>query len=81
MSPRVDWGAQALVGRGRFAAGLRLWRAQTTQQIDPGDATTAQVGATSTELVGHGRLATALGCDVVAVASAGLLHLGYHPDA
>ena len=81
MTPRVDWGAQTLVGSGRFAAGLRLWRTQTTQQIDPADPTAAaRVGATSTELVGHGRLATTLGCDVVAVASAGLLHLGYHPD-
>jgi hypothetical protein len=81
VTPRVDWGAQALMGGGRFASGLRLWRSQTTQQIDPANATpAADVRATSTELVGRGRLATALGCEVMAVASAGLLHLGYHPD-
>lgn len=78
MTPRMDWGAQTLVGGSRFAGGLRLWRTQTSQQIDPTTAST--VRATSTELVGHGRLATALGCDVMAVASAGLLHLGYRPD-
>ncbi len=81
MTPRVDWGAQALVGRGRFATGLRVWRAQTTQRIDPSDATSAAgVSATSTEVVGHGRFVTALGCELMGVASTGLLHLGYHPD-
>jgi hypothetical protein len=81
VTPRMDWGAQALVGGGRFATGLRLWRSRTTQQIDPADATlAADVRATSTELVGRGRLTTALRCEVMAVASAGLLHLGYHPD-
>jgi hypothetical protein len=80
-TPRVDWGAQALVGRGRFASGLRLWRARTRLQLDPSDASaSAGVRATSTELIGHGRLATTLGCELMAVASAGLLHLGYHPD-
>lgn len=81
LRPRVDWGAQTLVGSGRFATGLRLWRTHTTQQIDPAAATAApDVHATSTELVGHGCLAKALGCELMAVASAGLLHLGYHPD-
>jgi hypothetical protein len=81
MTPRMDWGAQALAGRGRFATGLRVWRAQTSQLIDPADAASAaQVRVTTTELVGHGRFATALGCDFMAVASTGLLHLGYHPD-
>ena len=81
MTPRMDWGAQTLVGAGRFTTGLRLWRSRTTQQIDPSDATAAaEVHSTSTEVVGRGRLATALGCDLMAVASVGLLHLGYHPD-
>lgn len=81
MTPRLDWGAQALVGGDRFATGLRMWRTGTTQQIDPADpAAAARVHATSTELVGRGRLASALGCEVMAVASAGLLHLGYSPD-
>jgi hypothetical protein len=81
MTPRVDWGAQTLLGRGRLAIGLRLWRARTTQQLDPSNvSSSAEVRATSTELVGHGRLAAALGCELMAVASGGFLHLGYHPD-
>lgn len=81
VTPRMDWGAQTLVGGERFASGLRLWGSRTTQQIGSGGTTAAaDVRATSTELVGRGRLATALGCEVMAVASAGWLHLGYHPD-
>lgn len=78
VTPRMDWGAQALVGGGRFGTGLRLWRTRSTQQIDPSAAAT--VHATSTELVGRGRVASVLGCDVMGVASAGMLHLGYQPD-
>jgi len=79
--PRMDWGAQALAGRGRFAAGLRLWRTQTTQQIDPSDpAAAARVHGTSSELVGRARLAGVAGCDVMAIGSTGLLRLGYDPD-
>jgi hypothetical protein len=80
VTPRLDWGAQTLVGRGRFAGGLRLWRTQATQQIDPAASMNANVRATSSELVGQARLASALGCELTGVASTGVLHLGYHPD-
>ncbi len=78
-TPRMAWGAQALVGTGRFATGMRLWRTQTTQSIgDWGPAPT--VRATSWELVGEGRLAEAWGTRLLATLGAGRLHLGYDPD-
>jgi len=79
--PRAAWGSQALAGMARFAAGLRVWRAETRQKIDVPDApTSTTVRMTSLELVGRGPLATALGTRVSAVGSVGRLHLGYHPD-
>lgn len=79
VTPRLGWGARALVGRGRFATGLRLWRASSTQSI--GDLGTApDVHATSWELVGEGRLAEVLGTQVLVTAGAGRLRLGYDPD-
>ena len=79
VTPRMGWGARALVGRGRFATGLRLWRASSTQAI--GDLGRApDVHATSWELVGEGRLAEVLGTQVLATAGAGRLRLGYDPD-
>jgi hypothetical protein len=76
--PRLGWGP-ALVGRGRLATGLRVWRASSTQSIgDLGPAPSVQ--ATSWELVGEGRLAELWGTRVLVTASAGRLHLGYRPD-
>ncbi|MGH7731090.1 MAG: hypothetical protein ACRENJ_07555 [Candidatus Eiseniibacteriota bacterium] len=78
-SPRFAWGVRALVGRGRFAGGLRVWRAVSVQSIgDLGEA--PEVRATSWELVGEGRLAEVRGTRVLATAGAGRLHLGYEPD-
>jgi hypothetical protein len=75
------WGAQAMVGAGRFAAGLRLWQFQTTQRIDLDDGTPSPaVRSTSVELVGDGALAEAWGMRFSAMASVGRVHLGYHPD-
>ncbi len=80
-TPRVAWGAQALAGSGRWAIGPRLWRTQTTQGIDlSGVATATTVRSTSLELVGQGQVATLWGARVLATASVGRLHLGYHPD-
>jgi hypothetical protein len=79
VTPRLGLGARALVGRGRLATGLRLWRASSTQAI--GDLGRApDVHATSWELVGEGRLAEVLGTQVLATAGAGRLRLGYDPD-
>jgi len=78
-TPQAGWGVLALVGRGRLAFGLRAWRASTTQSIgDLGEA--PAVHATSWEMVGEGRLAEVMGIRVLAIASAGRLHLGYEPD-
>ncbi len=78
-TPRPSWGAQVLAGRNRFAAGLRLWRTQTTQAM--GDLVAAPtVRATSWELVGEGLLAEAWGARLLATAGVGWLHLGYQPD-
>jgi hypothetical protein len=80
-TPRGAWGAQALVGAGRFATGVRFWRTQTTQDIGlPGAPAGTTVRWTSGELVGQGRLATLWGNHVMAIASVGRLHLDSDPD-
>ena len=78
-TPRRGWGARGLIGRGRLATGLRVWRASTTQSIgDLGPA--PAVRATSWELVGEGRIGGWRGTELLMTAGAGRLHLGYHPD-
>jgi hypothetical protein len=80
-SPRPAWGAQALLGRGRLAAGARLWRTRTSQRLDlPGVAVEPTVGLTSFELVGMGRLAGLGGGELLLTAGVGRLHLAYDPD-
>jgi hypothetical protein len=78
-TPRPGWGVRALVGRGRFAGGLRAWRTSSNQSI--GDLGAAlDVHATSWELVGEARLAEVLGIEVLANAGAGQLRLSYDPE-
>lgn len=78
-TPRFGWGILGLVGRGRLAAGLELWRAGTTQAIgDLGPA--PEVIATSAELVGEARLVAHRGTGLWLRGHGGLLRLGYHPD-
>ena len=80
-SPRLSWGAQASLGVGRWGAGLRVWRAQTTQEIaGPGAPLKPEVRATTAELVGQYRVLEVLGTHLWASASVGRIHLGYHPD-
>ena len=79
VTPRAAWGAEAAVGRGRFGAGLRLEATRTVQDVGSSSGTPA-VHRTTLELVGRGRLASRWGVAVLASASAGWLHLGYHPD-
>jgi len=79
--PHPAFGAQALAGRGRLAAGLRLWSTQTTQTIDVGGTGgSPTVRSTTVEFVSRGRLISVLGMPLSATASVGVLHLGYHPD-
>jgi hypothetical protein len=78
-TPHLGWGVKALVGRGRFATGIRVWRASSSQSIgDLGEP--PAVHATSFEWVGEGRVAEMLGTEVLVTASAGRLRLGYDPD-
>ncbi len=76
---RPGWGLQALIGGGRLAAGVRVWRAATTQSI--GDLGAApDVHATRWELIGEGRLLEALGTEFRLTAGAGRLRLAWDPD-
>jgi hypothetical protein len=76
----AGFGAQGLAGFGRFAAGLRLWTATTQQTIGASDPSNPKLRMTSSEAVAQGRLGRLGGAELVAVASVGWLHLGYHPD-
>jgi hypothetical protein len=79
-SPQLGWGGRALVGTGRFAAGVRVWRVATTQELALEGTEPPAVQATSVELVGEGGVATWWGARWSALASVGRLHLAYHPD-
>lgn len=80
VTPRAAFGAQAIAGLGRFGAGLRVWRSQTTQHVDMADVENPTVGATSLEVVGRGRLLSRWGMALEASVASGWLHLGYSPD-
>jgi hypothetical protein len=78
-TPAFGWGVRGLAGRGRFAAGLELWRVGTTQSIgDLGPA--PRVSATSLELVGEARIVERWGVHLVASGHGGRLRIGYDPD-
>lgn len=78
-SPALGWGVRGLAGRGRFAAGLELCRAGTTQSI--GDLGAApEVHATSLELVAEARIVERWDTQLVMSGHGGRLRLGYDPD-
>jgi hypothetical protein len=79
--PAATWGAQALAGRGRLAAGGRAWRARTTQAIGiPGEPLAPDVRLTGVEFVGECRVATLWGVALAPTASVGRLRIAYSPD-
>jgi hypothetical protein len=78
-SPQPAWGLQALVGHGSWSAGLRGWRATTTQDLGSA-APSSAVHSTSGEVVGRARLGAWWGTELDAMASAGLLNLAWNPD-
>jgi hypothetical protein len=78
-TPRMGWGVKAVVGRGRLATGIRVWRTSSSQAIGDLGAPPA-LHATSWEWIGEGRVAEVLGTEVLVTAGAGRLHLGYDPD-
>jgi hypothetical protein len=81
VGPHAAYGAQALAGAGALAGGVRLWRSQSSQSIDPNSSVTeATVHATSLELVGRARLASRWGTAMSADLTGGWLRLSYAPD-
>jgi len=81
VGPSAAYGAQTLVGVGRWAGGVRLWRSRSSQQIDPNSsATEATVHATSLELVGRARLASRSRTALSLELTGGWLRLSYAPD-
>ncbi len=80
-SPRFESGLETTLGKGRWRAGLRLRRSQTTQGtgLDLGEADPT-VRTTTGELLGRFRLGRPVGIGIWATAHAGWMHLGYTPD-
>lgn len=80
-APRFEGGLTAGVARGRWALGLRVLRAGTTQGTGLGDAyADPAVRLTRSELQLRGRVARPLGVAVAGLLQAGWLHVGYAPD-
>ena len=79
VTPRTSMGAQALVGRGRFAAGLRLRRSHTTQSM-PEIGASPTVTSTSLETIARGGLANLRGTLLFATASVGRVSFAYRPE-
>jgi len=79
--PAAQWGVHALLHRRRFAAGMRLWRARTTQSSGiPGESQAPNVNLTGVELLGSIRAFRYGGLELWGISHAGRLHLGYDPD-
>lgn len=78
--PASQWGAQAMVGRGRLAAGLWAWSAGTTQGTGlPEASVTPRVALRSVAAVGLVRVASPLGCGLWLGGQAGRLRLRWEP--
>ena len=78
---RAAWGAQGLVGTGRYALGVRMWRSQTVQVLDlPGGPLSPAVRSTTFEVLGRVRLHSVAGADLGVTGSAGRIRLAYRPD-
>ena len=71
---------QALAGRGRAGAGLRVTQARTSQYIAQASVTHPTVRATRFDLVGRAQLLKPFGFGIDAFSTVGSLHLGYAPD-
>lgn len=81
VSPSLQAGLQATLYHGRFAAGARAWRAQTTQATGfPGDSQAPRVALTSVECVAQGRIVSYRGVEFWGAAHGGRLFLAYDPD-
>ena len=78
--PHAGWGAQALVGRGGWSVGPRLWRSGTTQALEAPGTPDPHVSTTSLDLVARSRLARWRSVECVALDSGGWLAIRYQPD-
>ena len=78
--PHAGWGAQALVGRGGWSVGPRLWSSGTTQALEAPGTPDPHVSTTSLDLVARSRLARWRSVECVALASGGWLAIRYQPD-
>jgi hypothetical protein len=79
--PRPDFGALAMLSRGRVRLGLRAWRSATEQRLQlPGGEVAPSVAATSLELLAGARIASFAGAGISAGVSAGRLRLTWQPD-
>ena len=78
--PASQWGAQAMVGRGRLAGGLWAWSAGTTQGTGLPEAdVTPRVALRSIAAVGLVRVASPLGCALWLGGQAGRLRMRWEP--
>lgn len=79
--PMLQAGAQVVGYYDRYGAGVRVWRAGTTQATGiPGATTVPRVALTSVEAVGEARIARSRGIELWGMAHGGRLHLGYDPE-
>jgi hypothetical protein len=81
VDPALQTGAQAVVFRGRFGAGARLWRAHTTQATGiPGETQSPRVNLTALEALAQGRIVSYRGVALWGLVHGGRLFLAYDPD-
>lgn len=79
---RAAWGGEARLHAGLLHTAARAWRATTTQALGiPGDDRALGVRLTVAELAAEWPLASAGGFAFATSASAGMVHIGYSPDA
>jgi hypothetical protein len=78
--PHAAWGAQALVGRGAWSGGVRVWRSGTTQALGLAGTPDPRVSTTSFDVVGRARVASWRGLECLGVATGGRLAIRYQPD-
>jgi len=78
--PHAAWGAQALVGRGAWSGGMRVWRSGTTQALGRAGTPDPRVSTTSFDVVGRARVASWRGVECLGLASGGRLAIRYQPD-
>lgn len=81
VTPTLQTGVQAMLMRGRFATGARLWLAHTTQASGiPGETQAPRVNATAIEWVGQGRVVSYRGFELWGAVHGGRLFLAYDPN-